>query len=160
MEKTNSKKYWNMNDVHPTIKFTIKHSPINIDFIDTSIHLGEHGKLFSNVYSKPTDTFPLLDFKSNHPVETKLSIIYSEARRYRLLTTYDEDFMKSLSRLKCILLARGYPNHMINSKFLEASTLSQRELLFTPNNSEVVNPHPLPFVIPYHRSKKGIKENS
>ena len=64
------------------------------DVLDTSIHLGEHGKLFSNVYSKPTDTFPLLDFKSNHPVETKLSIIYSQARRYRLLTTYDEDFMK------------------------------------------------------------------
>ena len=66
--------------------------------------------------------------------------------------------MKSLSRLKCILLARGCPNHMINSKFLEAFTLSQRELLLTPNNSEVVNPHPLPFVIPYHRSNKGIKE--
>ena len=97
------------NDVHPTIKFTIKHSPLIIDFLGTSIHLGEHGKLFSNVYSKPTGTFPLLDFKSNHPVETKLSIIYSQARRFRLLTTYDEDFMKSLSRLKCILLARGYP---------------------------------------------------
>ena len=127
-----------MNDVHPTIKFTSKHSPTNIDFLDTSIHLGEHGKLISNVYSKPTDTFPLLDFKSNHPVETKLSIIYSQTRRYGLLTTYDEYFMKSLSRLKCILLARAYPNHMINSKFLEASTLSQRELLFTPNNREVV----------------------
>ena len=128
-----------MNDVHPTIKFTFKYSPTTIDFLDTSIH---------KVYSKPTDTFPLLDFKSNHPVETKLSIIYSQACRYRLLTTYDEDFMKSLY----------YPNHMINCKFLEASTLSQRELQFTPNNNEVVNPHPLPFVIPYHRSNKGSRK--
>ena len=147
-----------MNYVNPTIKFTFKYSPTTIDFLDTSIHLGKHGKLFSKVYSKPTDTFTLLDFKSNHPAETKLSIIYSQARRYRLLTTYDEDFMKSLSRLKCILLALGYPNHMTNSKFSEASTLFQRELLLTSNNSEVVNPHPLPFVIPYHRSNKGIKE--
>ena len=59
---------------------------------------------------------------------------------------------------RVVLLARGYPNHMINSKFLEASTLSQRELMFTPNNSKVVNPHPYPFVIPYLRSNKGIKE--
>ena len=51
----------------------------------------------------------------------------------------------------------GYPNHMINSKLLEASTLSQGELLFIPNNSKVVNPHPLPFVIPYLSSNKGIK---
>ena len=71
-----------MNNVHPTIKFTFKYSPTTIDFLDTSIHLGDHGKLFSKVYSKPTDTFPLLDFKSNHPVETKLSIICSQARRY------------------------------------------------------------------------------
>ena len=148
-----------MNDVHQTIKFTFKYSATTIiDVLDISIHLGDHAKLFSKVYSKPTGTFPLLDFKSNHPVETKLSIIYSQARRYRLLTTYDEDLMKSLSRLKFILLARGYPNHMIDSKLLEASTLSQRELLFTPNKSEVVNPHPLPFVIPYHRSNKGIEE--
>ena len=46
---------------------------------------------------------------------------------------------------------------MINSKFLEASTLSQRELLFTPNNSDVVNPHSLPFVILYHRNNKGME---
>ena len=124
-----------MNDVHPTLKFTFKYSPTTIDFLDNSIHLGEHGKLFSKVYSKPIDTFPLLlDFKSNHPVEATLSIIYSQARRYRLLTTYDEDFMKSLSMLKCILLARGYLNHMINSKFSYASTLSQRELLLTSNS--------------------------
>ena len=44
---------------------------------------------------------------------------------------------------------------MINSKFLEASTLPQREILLTPNNSEAVNIHPLPFVIPYN---KGIKK--
>ena len=33
-----------MNDVHPTIKFTFKYSPTTIDFLDTSIHLGEQGK--------------------------------------------------------------------------------------------------------------------
>ena len=53
----------------------------------------------------------------------------------------------------------GIPqSHMVNSKFLEASTLSQRELLFTPNNNKVLNPHPLPFVIPYHRINNGSRK--
>ena len=65
MEKTNSRKY-----VTIWTTFTqLSNSPLNtpqllLDFLDTSIHLGEHGKLFSNVYSKPTDTFPLLDSSS------------------------------------------------------------------------------------------------
>ena len=57
-----------MNAIHPTIKFTFKYSTTSID---TSIHIGQGGKMFSIVYTKPTDTFPLLEFKSNHPVETK-----------------------------------------------------------------------------------------
>ena len=51
-----------MNDVHPTIKFIFKYSLTTIDFLDTSIQIVEHVKLFFNVYRKPTDTFPLLDF--------------------------------------------------------------------------------------------------
>ena len=133
-----------MNAIHPTIKFTFKYSTTSID---TSIHIGQGGKMFSKVYTKPTDTFPLLEFKSNHPVETKLSIIYSQARRYRLLTSYDEDLTKSLSGLKFILLDRGYLNHIINSKFKEATTLSQTEL-FSPHNKN--NPPP----IPYHRENR------
>ena len=60
-----------INDVHP-IKFTFKYSPTTIDFLDTSIHLGEHGKLFSKVYSKPTDTFTLLDFMSKPSSRNKI----------------------------------------------------------------------------------------
>ena len=60
-----------MNVIHSTIKFTFILHNFNID---TSIHIGQGGKMFSKVYTKPTDTFPLLEFKSNHPVETKLSI--------------------------------------------------------------------------------------
>ena len=71
-----------MNAVHPTIKFTFKFYKISIDFLDTTIHIAQGGKLFSKVYTKPTDTFSLLDFKSNHPVERKLSIIYSQDTGY------------------------------------------------------------------------------
>ena len=149
-----------MNAIHPTINFTFKYSKTSIDHLDTSIHIGQGGKLFSKVYTKLTGTFPLLDFKSNHPVETKLTIIYSPAHRYRLLTSYDEDLTKSLSRLKLILLARGYPNHTINSKFTEATTLSQTKLLCTHSHNNKNNPPPLPFVIPYHRENSHIKKTS
>ena len=147
-----------MNAIHPTIKFNLKYPKTSIDFLDTSIHIVQGGKLFSKVYTKPTDTFPLLDFKSNHPVETKLWIIYSQARRYRLLTTYDEDLIKCLSRLKLILLVREYPNHIINFKFIEATTLSQKDLLSTHSHNKKNNTPPLPFVIPYHWENRHIKK--
>ena len=139
-----------MNAIHPTIKFTFKYSQTSIDFLDISIHIRQGWKLFSKVYTKPTDTFPLLDFKSNHPVETKLSIIYSQARRYRLLTTYNVDLTKSLSRLKLILLATGYSNHIINSKFTEAITLSQTELLSThSHNNKTIHRRCPCYSLPY-----------
>ena len=147
-----------MNAIHPTIKSTFKYSKTSIDFLDTSIHIGQGGKQFSKVYTKATDTFPLLDFKSNNPVETKLSIIYSQARRYRLLTTYDVDLTRSLSRLKLILPAQGYPNRIINTKFTEATTLSQMELLSTHSHNNKNNPPQLPFVIPYHWENRRINK--
>ena len=124
-----------MNEIHPTIKFTFKYSKTSIEFLDISIHFVQGGKLFSKVYIKPTDTFPLLDFKSNHPVETKL------------LTTYDED-----------LTAQGYPHHIINVKFTEATTLSQTELLSTHSHTNKNHPPPLPLVIPYHWENRHIKK--
>ena len=56
--------------IHPTIKFTFKYFKTSIDFLDTSIHIVQGEELLSKVYTKPIETFPLLDFKSNHPVET------------------------------------------------------------------------------------------
>ena len=82
-----------MNVIHSTIKFTFILHNFNID---TSIHIGQGGKMFSKVYTKPTDTFPLLEFKSKPSSRNKIINIYSQARRYRLLTSYDEDLTKSL----------------------------------------------------------------
>ena len=42
-----------MNTTHPIIKFTFKYSKTSIDFLDTSIHIGQSGKLFSKVYIFP-----------------------------------------------------------------------------------------------------------
>ena len=178
MEKINSIKVLTfMNAIHPTINFTFKYSKTSIDLLDTSIHIGQGGNCSPKYTPNSLAPFPYyLDFKSNHPVETKLSIIYSPVHRYRLLTCYDEDLTKSLSRLKLILLARGYPNHTINSKFTEATTpshytvpnskfteataLSQTELLCTHSHNNKNNPPPLPFVIPYHRENSHIKKSS
>ena len=35
-----------INAIHPTIMFTIKYSKTSIDLLDTSIHIGQGGKLF------------------------------------------------------------------------------------------------------------------
>ena len=110
------------------------------------------------IYTKPTDTFPLLDFMLKHPVETKVSIIYSQARKYRLLTTYYVYLAESFFRPKLILPARGYPNHIINSKFTQATTLSQPKFLSTLSHNKKNNPALLSIiVITYHRENRHIK---
>ena len=133
-----------------------------MDFLNTSIHLAEHGKLFSKVYIKPTDTFPLFVrlFKSNYPVETKLSIISSQARRYRLITTYDEDIMKSLSRLKCIHWPGDIPiSHGQFQVLRSIHTIPKGTPVYTRQQGiNVLNLHLLPFVFPYHRSNKGSRK--
>ena len=65
-----------INKLHPTIKFTFEYSREKIHFLDTYVHIGTDMKLFTSLYSKPTDTFALLHFNSHHPTSAKSSIIY------------------------------------------------------------------------------------
>ncbi len=67
----------NLNEVHPTIKFTLEHSDTCVNFLDTKVHL-EDGKLWTNLYSKPTDSHSYLHYSSAHPLHSKKSLPYSQ----------------------------------------------------------------------------------
>ena len=48
------------------IKFEVNKSTTSVNFLDVIVSLKE-GKLYSNLYSKPTDAFLYLNKASNHP---------------------------------------------------------------------------------------------
>ena len=59
-----------LNQAHPTIKFTVEWSRNSIPFLDTSILL-ENGQLTTDLHVKPTDTHQYLAANSCHPRHCK-----------------------------------------------------------------------------------------
>ena len=147
-----------INNLHPTIKFTYSYSETEINFLDTTIYK-ERGKnrFKSKIYKKPTDTNSLLHFSSYHPPHTKENIIYTQALRYRLLTTNNNQLKYELNSLKKNFILRGYPNNIIDRNFKKIQNLTQRDILFKTSKQINIKPslrvrskNNLPFIIKYY----------
>ena len=77
-----------LNTSQPTIKFEHEYSHSNLHFLDTTVTLTQQGTLVTSLYTKPTDRTLLLHNKSHHPaIHCKQGVIYSQALRYRRITT-------------------------------------------------------------------------
>ena len=89
----------------------------------------EHGKLVTNLFIKPSNKQLYLDFMSNHPEPCKEAIIYGQALRILERCSKDEDAVSHLENLKSKLLARNYPEELIESKFKKAKSYSRHSLI-------------------------------
>ena len=119
-----------LNSLHSTIKFTYQFSREQINFLDTTVYIDKQTrKLKTKLYIKPTDTRSFLHYDSYHPDHTKEGIVYSQALRYRLITTTDEILLNELLELKSSLLIRGYPSEVIDEIFTKTTHLTQKDLL-------------------------------
>ena len=171
-----------LNSLHSTIKFTYEFSREKITFLDTTVYVDKKtGVLKTKLYIKPTDTRSFLHYDSYHPNHTKEGIVYSQALRYRLITTTDEIFLKELLELKSSLLMRGYPSKIINKMFTKTTHLTQRDLLHgkrslatnsvvhkketglitkkvTGRDQHRKGNNLLPFVIPFHKRILPLKD--
>jgi hypothetical protein len=56
-----------LNQAHPTIKFTSEISDESVPFLDTRVHLSTDGTIYTDLYTKPTDSHNYLLFTSTHP---------------------------------------------------------------------------------------------
>ena len=144
-----------MNSLHDTIKFTFEYSTTEVHFLDTKVQIDKVGNLFTDLYTKPTDTFSLLHFESFHPLSTKKSIIYSQALRYRMIITRDTDLHRALSHLEWVLKCRNYPAKMIQEQFSKALSLTQKDILSKPPEKEESS-RDLVFSIPYSTNHSDI----
>ncbi|XP_048583758.1 uncharacterized protein LOC116608371 [Nematostella vectensis] len=149
-----------INSIHPTIKFTHEYSPTRINFLDTYIHVTPQHTLISSLYTKPTDSTLLLHYHSHHPLSCKHSVVYSQALRYRRITTDTNTYKSQLLTLRRILLSRGYPDHVIHTAFTKASHYTQHQLLFpnTPTATPTTTPTPpaIPFITQFNHNTSTI----
>jgi hypothetical protein len=136
-----------LNTAHPTIKFTANWSYECIPFLDTLVILKD-GTLFTDLYTKNTDTHQYLSAGSCHPHHCKAAIPYSQALRIRRICSFDTDFRKHTDQLCLHLTNRGY-NHSFVRQQIDRARMLRREDLLTPqfrsNSSTRV-----PLVITYH----------
>lgn len=149
-----------LNQLHPTIKFTAKYSKTSIEFLDTKVYKSENGKLHTTLYIKPTDRQSYLHNKSYHPNSCKRSITYSQALRIKRICSEPREFVKHVNKLATKLIERGYQHKMINEQ-IEKANQSNRQTLLTPKNKTVTSKTIL--AVTYNRNlpnlKKAIDDN-
>ena len=117
-----------LNEAHPTVKFTADYSYDSINFLDVKV--SRNGKrLVTDLYVKPTDTHQYLDASSCHPVHCKTSIPYSQALRLNRICSEPSSFDLRCNELEAWLIERGYDERLVRSKVLAARKHKRMVLL-------------------------------
>ena len=128
-EEQTLKKFFNdLNNYHNTIKFEIKYSTLEIQFLDT-ITYKKDNKLYTKLYIKPTDNKQYLHYTSSHPYHIKKSLPYSQALRYRRIISEDTILYTELENLKSKFLTRQYPKELIDSQIDKVLTIDRTNTL-------------------------------
>ena len=153
-----------LNQFHPTIKFTHESSDQSINFLDLTIYKGprfqEKGLFDIKTYFKPTNSFQYLHYSTCHPWTTLKGIIKGETVRFLRSTSDQTTYQKTLTDLQHHLIRRGYPKQVITQTF--ASTpFSLREHYLTRNsttsNPDPETPHPQIFSTNFTPHTTGLK---
>ena len=134
------------NSLHPSIKFTMESSSVNIPFLDVEVCLRE-GRIATKVYSKPTDRHSYLHYKSFHPIHIKKSIVYSQLLRYKRICSDQTDFVQASTNLFHYFLRRGYPFKLLDSLFRRVEPLKRERLLQYKEKDTLER---IPLVLTHH----------
>ena len=111
------------------IKFKFEFSEQKVEFLDLEIIL-ENGRIETNLFIKPSNLQLYLDYFSNHPDPCKEGVVYGQALRVRERCSKSSDTEKHLENLKGKLVARNYPEKLVDRKFAEAEKRSRQDLIF------------------------------
>ena len=96
-----------INNIHPTIKFTADTSDCSVNFAGVKVLLKD-GKIITDLYVKPTDTHLYIDTSSCHPYHCKKSITtYSQALHLNRICSNNAFFDKRCNELEHWLHERG-----------------------------------------------------
>ena len=108
-----------MNNAHPTIKFTEEHSQSEVVFLDTIVkRLNQN--LYTDLYTKPTDMYSYLYFTSSHPKHTCHNGPYGQFLRLRRYCHFDDDFNRHADAMTQHYLKRWYMQDLITQSRYKA----------------------------------------
>ena len=109
-----------------------------VPFLDVLVILKD-GILHTDLYTKPTDKFQYLNFKSCHPFHQKSNLPYALALRIRRICSNINDFRKHCITLTQHLRKRGYKLGLIKDGIRKATARSREEVLRPKEGTEEVD---------------------
>ena len=142
-----------INQIHPSIKFTFEQSPTEINFLDSTIYKRDN-QLLTKAYKKPTDRSMYLHSNSYHPSNLKRNIPYGQALRMRKISSEETEFQCAINSMEKAFINRGYTADNLKVQFERASG-KQREDLLTYQTRERIDQ--IPLVTTFHRQLPDFK---
>ena len=110
------------------VKIKSNFSSDQVEFLDLIISI-EKGKLKTNLFIKPSNLQIYLDFMSNHPTHCKVGLVYGQALRIIERCSDPSDADLHLENLKGKLLARSYPERVVQKQFSRARKFERKQLI-------------------------------
>ena len=101
-----------LNQLHSNLTFTMEYSEEKLPFLDILL-LKYSIRIFTDIYSKETDSKQYLNFHSCYPKHTKTSIPYNLARRICTIVSDQDTHKRRLSELHVSLQKSNYPDTVI-----------------------------------------------
>ena len=99
------------------------------------VHL-EDGKLWTDLFCKPTDSHNYLHFNSAHPEHNKTSLPYSQYLRLKRICSRDEDFIIHSRMITFHFVRRGYPKKLLLDAFNKVKGIDRMTLLEQPRKEQ------------------------
>ena len=136
-----------LNEIHPTLKFTIEHTTpdlehkehscdcekiTSIPFLDTSCSL-EKGFIDTDRNYKPTDRNQYLLPESCHPNGTTRSIPFTLSLR---ISRISRKPYKRLKELKQLLMDRGYSENIVDPVITKALSVPRKRAILKQKNNK------------------------
>ncbi|XP_041429845.1 uncharacterized protein LOC121397297 [Xenopus laevis] len=115
-----------LNSVVPTIKFTIIHDLLRINFLDVWI-MKKNSGLQTDLYKKETDRNSLLHYTSFHPPALKNNLPKTQFMRVKRVVSEQENEYKRTEEMRKRFSQRGYPKTLLNSCIQDIREISQNE---------------------------------
>jgi len=106
-----------LNKIENSIRFTMeKEKEGCLPFLDLLVKRSPSGHLLSAVYRKPTHSDRHLNFRSEHPIQHKQSVVNTLFQRAKKLSSTAQDLNNELKYVKRTLLLNGYPKWIIKNR--------------------------------------------
>ena len=104
-----------VKNFHSNLKFTCKTSCCTVEFLDLNASL-RNGPIHIDLCIKPADGHHHLQYQSSHPLHVTTSKPYRQALAVSRICSSEKDFKMQFSHTKEWLLARGYPEIVVNNQ--------------------------------------------